>query len=241
MKQIAILFSVLAKTVVSLDDPAWTAPTPTDLRSPCPLLNTLANHGFLPHTGANISVPALLDALDDALNLADSARAFFQIQGDKALTASSTGNASTFHLTDLNTHDLIEHDGSLSRADVGQDGGDNWSFNNTIFEEAKAYWTTDTISLMQAASALYARQQTQKDANPSYDVPLAQHSNALGQTAMYLGLFGDYTDGNARKDWVVYLFGMFIPIKKELALFGTRLACGMMFSGTDGKLLILLR
>lgn len=209
MRQQSLLLSLLASTVLSQDDSTWTAPTATDLRSPCPLLNSLANHGYLPHTGANISVPVLLDALDTALNLADSARSFFQLQGNKALTASSTGNASTFHLTDLNTHDLIEHDGSLSRADIGQ--GDNWSFNSTIFDETKSYWTDATISLTQAAQALHARQQTQKETNPEYKVPLAQHSNALGQTAMYLGLFGDYNDGNAQRDYVVYFFGKSFP------------------------------
>lgn len=207
MRTSALLLAALAKVVVSQDDSTWAAPGATDLRAPCPLLNSLANHGFLPHNGANISVADLLNAMDDALNLSDDARLFFTAQGNKALTASSTGNASTFHLTDLNTHDLIEHDGSLSRADIDQDGGDNWSFNATYFNETKSYWTTDKITLTQGAKALYARQKTQESVNPSYDLPLAQHSNALGQTAMYLGLFGDYSSGNARRDWVVYFFG----------------------------------
>ncbi|EEB95895.1 hypothetical protein MPER_05065, partial [Moniliophthora perniciosa FA553] len=38
------------------------APSETDLRSPCPGLNTLANHGFLPRNGSNITVPAVLRA-----------------------------------------------------------------------------------------------------------------------------------------------------------------------------------
>ncbi|KAJ3740778.1 Chloroperoxidase [Lentinula detonsa] len=32
----------------------WQAPSPTDSRGPCPGLNTLANHGFLPRNGSNI-------------------------------------------------------------------------------------------------------------------------------------------------------------------------------------------
>lgn len=223
MQSNPLLLAFLAKVVVCQSDSTWTAPTATDLRSPCPLLNSLANHGYLPHNGANISVSALLDGLDDALNLSEGARLFFSLQGNKALKASSTGNASTFHLTDLNTHDLIEHDGSLSRADIGQDSGDNWSFNATLFEETKTYWTSDTISLTQAASALYARQKTQQSANSKYDLPLAQLTNALGQTAMYLGLFGDYSDGNARKDWVVYFFGKRLSHQTYLCLAATAL------------------
>lgn len=189
---------------------AWTAPSSTDLRSPCPLLNSLANHGFLPHNGADISVDTLLTGMHNALNLADGAKLFFQQQGAKALTVSSTGNASTFHLSDLNAHNVIEHDGSLSRADIAT--GDNWSFNGTLFNETKSYWTTDTISLTQAARALYQRQETQALANPEYDVPVAQHANALGQTAMYLGLFGDYSEGNANREWVVYFFGKLLSL-----------------------------
>lgn len=39
----------------------WDAPSETDLRAPCPLLNSLANHYFLPHDGANISVEVLVN------------------------------------------------------------------------------------------------------------------------------------------------------------------------------------
>ncbi|CAG8835038.1 22518_t:CDS:2, partial [Racocetra persica] len=33
----------------------WQAPGPDDKRSPCPALNTLANHGYLPRGGENIT------------------------------------------------------------------------------------------------------------------------------------------------------------------------------------------
>ncbi|KAF5354419.1 hypothetical protein D9758_010764 [Tetrapyrgos nigripes] len=40
----------------------WKAPGPNDLRGPCPGLNTLANHGFLPRDGRNINMPVILEA-----------------------------------------------------------------------------------------------------------------------------------------------------------------------------------
>ncbi|KAF1970682.1 Cloroperoxidase, partial [Bimuria novae-zelandiae CBS 107.79] len=95
----------------------WRAPSKDDSRGPCPLLNSLANHGFLPHNGKHISVPALVNALDDALNLNDPGKAFFQAQEEKALTISTNKDYSTFNLLDLMAHNVIEHDGSLSRAD----------------------------------------------------------------------------------------------------------------------------
>lgn len=39
---------------------------PTDLRSPCPLINSLANHGYIPHTGREIHLFELQSALDKA-------------------------------------------------------------------------------------------------------------------------------------------------------------------------------
>lgn len=175
-------------------------------RAPCPLLNSLANHGYLPHDGRNISVDALIEGMHAGLNLREDAKLFFRLQGNKALEASSTGNKATFHLGDLNKHNLIEHDASLSRSDIFF--GDNWSFNQTIFDETKSHWPSATISMSDAAKALVARQKTAESINPEYDLPLDGHTNSLGQTAMYLGLFGDYEDGNANRSWVEYFFGM---------------------------------
>jgi hypothetical protein len=47
----------------------WRAPSADDDRAPCPMLNTLANHGFLPHNGRNITRDIFLKGLSDALNL----------------------------------------------------------------------------------------------------------------------------------------------------------------------------
>ncbi|KAJ7315254.1 hypothetical protein DFH08DRAFT_972270 [Mycena albidolilacea] len=40
----------------------WKAPGPGDVRGPCPGLNTLANHRYLPHNGKQFTVKTLLDA-----------------------------------------------------------------------------------------------------------------------------------------------------------------------------------
>ena len=46
-------------TAFSLEDHPYIAPGPTDQRSPCPALSTLANHGFINRDGKNISVNEL--------------------------------------------------------------------------------------------------------------------------------------------------------------------------------------
>jgi hypothetical protein len=70
-------------------------------RSPCPMVNTLANHGYLPHDGLNISVADLVTAFNLSVNLAAEAT---DLVGVQALLTSTTGNPNTFNLDDLDKH-----------------------------------------------------------------------------------------------------------------------------------------
>lgn len=65
------------------------------------MVNTLANHGFLPRNGLNVSMDDLTTGFAAAVNLAPGAT---ELVGAKALTASTTGNPSTFNLDDLDKH-----------------------------------------------------------------------------------------------------------------------------------------
>ncbi|EFY96347.1 peroxidase [Metarhizium robertsii] len=90
----------------------WKAAGPGDSRSPCPMLNTLANHGYLPHNGRNLSVKHFGDAVVEALNAAPSygtlpARVFVKSWGKDF-----------FDLEDLNTPGILQHRGSLTRDDM---------------------------------------------------------------------------------------------------------------------------
>lgn len=74
------------------------------------MLNTLANHGFLPHDGKAITQERTAYALKTALNITEDLSAFlFKF----ALTTSPTPNATTFTLEDLGRHNILEHDASL--------------------------------------------------------------------------------------------------------------------------------
>ncbi|KAH8897324.1 Cloroperoxidase [Thozetella sp. PMI_491] len=46
----------------------YVSPLPGDSRSPCPGLNALANHGYLPHDGRNITGPMMVAAFSKAMN-----------------------------------------------------------------------------------------------------------------------------------------------------------------------------
>lgn len=68
------------------------------------MVNTLANHGYLPHDGLNVSLADLITAFSEAVNLDPAATA---LVGGKALATSTTGNNLTFNLDDLDTHDSM--------------------------------------------------------------------------------------------------------------------------------------
>ena len=65
------------------------------------MVNTLANHGYLPRDGLAITLPILLKGFTDAINLDPSATL---LVGTKALQTSTTGDNSSFNLDDLSTH-----------------------------------------------------------------------------------------------------------------------------------------
>ena len=70
-----------------------------------------------------------------------------------ALKTSSDPASGSFSLSDLGKHNIIEHDGSLSRADVGTPGAGDQEFNPTVFDEFKSYFNGSTqISLPLAAA-----------------------------------------------------------------------------------------
>ncbi|RYP53761.1 hypothetical protein DL768_001361 [Monosporascus sp. mg162] len=89
----------------------WVAPGPSDSRSPCPMLNTLANHGYLPHDGRNLTIQDFGVAIHEGLNLHVS---FGQSLATQAFQLLGLGS---IDLVDLNTPEVTEHRASLTRND----------------------------------------------------------------------------------------------------------------------------
>jgi len=83
-----------------------------DARSPCPALNALANHGYLPRDGKNIGAWDLVRALKKGYNLS-TVLAFILAFGSILIL----GQYKSVSLHDLARHNLIEHDASLAHGD----------------------------------------------------------------------------------------------------------------------------
>ncbi|KAF8808205.1 Cloroperoxidase [Phlegmacium glaucopus] len=134
-----------AKLVNDKDHP-WKPLRPDDIRGPCPGLNTLASHGWLPRNG--IATPAqIINAAQDGFNMGNDLAVFvtyaaFLVDGNMITNLLSIGGKS--HKTGpdppkpaivggLDTHAVFEGDASMTRGDAFF--GDNHSFNETLFDE----------------------------------------------------------------------------------------------------------
>ncbi|KAL2129919.1 hypothetical protein VTI74DRAFT_7136 [Chaetomium olivicolor] len=183
------------------EDHPWQKPGADDRRSPCPMVNALANHGYLPRDGKNVSLSQLVSAFKDAINFEQGA---ILLVGLKARETSTTGNPLTIHLDDLAKHGVIEHDGSLSRADVHV--GDNKAFSPDIWEFVASHFTDETISIETAARARKARLARAKETDPQFSMTKTEEWMSLVETCLYLRVFGEGTEGRARREWVRVLF-----------------------------------
>ncbi|KAJ7099305.1 Cloroperoxidase [Mycena belliarum] len=184
----------------SLNSHRWIAPKATDLRSPCPGLNTLANHGYLPRNGRNVSIPMMLKAAIDGFNVGpDSilqAAKFGLLSGD---------DPTTLNLDALRLHNLIEHDASLSRGDF--DLGDNLHFNETIFKTlADSNPGVDYYNATSAGQVQHDRLAISLATNPNITNTPKEFAVRTRESALYLSVMGNPLTGVAPKKFVQIFF-----------------------------------
>ncbi|KAH9825695.1 heme-thiolate peroxidase aromatic peroxygenase like protein [Teratosphaeria destructans] len=119
---------------------AYQAPSSTDLRGPCPGLNTLANHHFISHDGLT-TYTEMVDAAQNVYNWEWDLAAFVAttgvvqdgdpVTGDMSIGC--TGGLSTSD-TGLQTHNKFEVDASLARTDYAlSPTGDAYTVNGSLF------------------------------------------------------------------------------------------------------------
>lgn len=174
--------------VSAIDFGQWAPPGPGDVRGPCPALNTMANHGILPHNGKGLTVSMMMNAMHETFNIGLDVRTILAIGG---LFASPNPLAGSLDLNDLDKHNFIEHDGSLSRADFGE-GGDDHTFNPEIFQTFMDYFQgMDKTTIEASAKARFMRIRTEHGRDPTFTYGTKQFLTSYGETALYaLGLGG---------------------------------------------------
>lgn len=132
-------------------------------RAPCPMLNTMANHQFLPHDGRNITREKIIYALTTALNFDEEV---INLAFNQGITTNPQPNATWFDLDHLSRPDVLEHDASLSRQDSYS--GNNALFDPEIFEQTKKFWYGEVLDRFMITNAKVGRQLQSKVSNPTY-------------------------------------------------------------------------
>lgn len=185
--------------------------TPHSVRSPCPCINALANHGILPHNGKGITKEAAITALKSAVNLGSSTATVFAVGG---VGANPDHSAHTFDLNHVDKHNFIEHDVSLTRGDIAF--GSNCDFSP---ETWKGVWDIycsevpqggDKVTSYESASkARYQRVLSSKAAHEKagkeFHYGIKEVILSYGETALLLSVLGK--DGVAPLEWIRVLVG----------------------------------
>ncbi|OCH94624.1 chloroperoxidase-like protein [Obba rivulosa] len=96
--------------------PEYAPPGPGDSRCSCPGLNALANHRILPHSGRGISFRDLHAAVRSTYNFAPTFS--FYVPNYIAGILGRSYWTDKFNLSDIDVHNGIEHDASLTREDT---------------------------------------------------------------------------------------------------------------------------
>lgn len=202
LAQALLVASTLASPHYARQDPHdWIPGGPNDFRGPCPMMNTLANHGFLPRDGRNITLENAVSALHDGLNFNKSVAT---IMWQQAVIANPEPNATFFTLDHLNRHNVLEHDASLSRSDAYF--GNNHVFNATIFASSTAFWTDEILTPQQIANSKIFRQVESRAFNPNYTFGDHVEPFSLGEMAAPFLIFGDIENAKTNKSLVTFFF-----------------------------------
>ncbi|KAJ7044861.1 Peroxidase, family 2-domain-containing protein [Mycena alexandri] len=200
----------------------WAAPGPNDVRSPCPGLNSLSNHGYLARDGRNVRAIDIITAMDEYLGIKVDF-GFLQTLGAGFrgafvfLPDFSVGLESYDALT--NSHNQIEHDASFTRNDVFFDlvarGVDPESINNDAIPHMHSPAVNltlvdflvgfskdgQTLTVDDIADARHGRLRSTVALNPTA-VLHSKQTGGMWREAGFMSLVLGNVDGAVRVDWL---------------------------------------
>jgi len=189
------------------------------VRSPCPMINALANHHVLPHDGKLITKTMAVDALTNSINLSSGIANVF---ASVAVKANPDPKAQSFDLNHVDKHGLIEHDVSLSRNDVAL--GDNHTFDIEIWKTLlESYGDATETSFELVSKARYERlvacKKAHEVAKKDLQYGIKEFVLSYGESALLLGLLGSPKDGIIPLEYLRVLFGKTSSPEIDLLIF----------------------
>ncbi|KAF5327639.1 hypothetical protein D9619_004137 [Psilocybe cf. subviscida] len=181
------------------------APGKNDIRGPCPGLNTLANHGYLPRNG--IARPSqIIDAAQEVFNMGNDLAIFLTyaahlVDGNLITDLLSIGGKAEATgpnppapaiVGGLNTHAVFEGDASITRGDAFF--GDNHSFNETLFQELVIFsnkFGNGFYNLASARELTFQRIQDSIATNPQFSFISPRYYTAYAKSVFPIVFFID--------------------------------------------------
>ncbi|KAF2235475.1 Cloroperoxidase [Viridothelium virens] len=161
--------------------PPYRGPAHNAVDSPCPIVNAFRNHGMIHSNGSFITKQAVMDAMgklgiDSQLqNLLASGAVMagqYARENDKATipwdnTPGFTKEGEWFNLNDLDFHDFVEHDASMSREDAAL--GNHVEFSPKVWSQVlDVFEGKEKTSIDLIAKAMNVRYQDSKARNKDF-------------------------------------------------------------------------
>ncbi|TFK18281.1 Cloroperoxidase [Coprinopsis marcescibilis] len=190
-----------------VDDAAhpWRAARKNDIRGPCPGLNTLASHGYLPRDGVASPVQ-IIEAVQEAFNMENFAARFTTyaahlVDGNPITDLISIGEKTRKTGPDppspaivggISNHGTFEGDASMTRGDAFF--GDNHSLNEPLFEQFKDFsnrYGDGFYNLTVAAELRHQRILQSMATNPEFSIMGLRHITVFAEAAFPLNIFVD--------------------------------------------------
>jgi hypothetical protein len=147
-----------AAVAADVSSGTWQVPRPDQQRGPCPAINALANHGYIPRDG-RVTAADLTAALTKRLGLSRSLAVFLVKSAFARLAKPDKSGETIMDIHDLALHSFIEHDASLTRVDAGE--GDQAAINQALVDQLlrmSASGTSLTLEDLAAARRLRVSQ-----------------------------------------------------------------------------------
>ncbi|KDR86161.1 hypothetical protein GALMADRAFT_132745 [Galerina marginata CBS 339.88] len=188
-----------------------------DIRGPCPALNTLASHGYLPRNGI-VTPTQIINAVQEGFNLENTFARFlvfstFLVNGNPITGLMSIGGATPLTglnppkpatVGGLNSHNNCEGDTSMTRADFFF--GNNHDFNETRFQHFVDYsnkFGAGKYNLTVAAELRNFLHQDSLKNNPQFSLVSPRLFTAYGESVFPINVFIDGRQKDGQLDLTV--------------------------------------
>jgi hypothetical protein len=194
-----ILISLIVIWIISTKSSAaenprnneFRAPGPRDVRSPCPALNALANHGYLPRSGQGLSNQTIISAFKLVFNVKDDIPTRIFNRAAEMIGGLGDNGEIIVSLEDLREHGVIEHDASLTRFDFGDPGKDNYMQQKSLVEQMKGFARNSSLDYTGIIQAMALRIKQENSSDSDFTYGESERRRGLNEAAFTIRLFGN--------------------------------------------------